>query len=86
MQLSIRVQPKANRNAIEVDGEKVTVRVTAAPEGGKTDHAVVELLSKRLGLAKRRVSIVRGQKARDKTIQIDDLTQKEALAKLRLTK
>lgn len=86
MQLSIRVQPKANRNAIEVDGEKVTVRVTAAPEGGEANDAVVELLSKRLGLAKRRVSIVRGQKARDKTIQIDDLTQKEALAKLRLTK
>ncbi|MCH9039690.1 MAG: DUF167 domain-containing protein [Chloroflexi bacterium] len=80
MQMKIRVQPKAGRNAIEVAGDKVTVRVTAAPEGGKANDAVVELLAKRLGVAKGRVSIVRGHKSRDKTVLIDDVTLEEVLA------
>ena len=50
MELDIRVQPRASRNAIEVDGERMTVRVTAAPEGGKANDAVVALLAKRLGV------------------------------------
>ena len=80
MQMKIRVQPKAGRNAIEVAGDKVTVRVTAAPEGGKANYAVVALLAKRLGVAKGRVSIVRGHKSRDKTVLIDDVTLEEVLA------
>lgn len=80
MQTKIRVQPKAGRNAIEVAGDKVTVRVTAAPEGGKANDAVVALLAKRLGVAKGRVSIVRGHKSRDKTVLIDDVTLEEVLA------
>ncbi|MCI0886988.1 MAG: DUF167 domain-containing protein [Chloroflexi bacterium] len=80
MQMKIRVQPKAGRNAIEVAGDKVTVRVTAAPEGGKANDAVVALLAKRLGVAKGRVSIVRGHKSRDKTVLIDDVTLEEVLA------
>ncbi|MCI0841354.1 MAG: DUF167 domain-containing protein, partial [Chloroflexi bacterium] len=74
MQMKIRVQPKAGRNAIEVAADKVTLRVTAAPEGGKANDAVVALLAKRLGVAKGRVSIVRGHKSRDKTVLIDDVT------------
>ena len=80
MQMKIRVQPKAGRNAIEVAGDKVTLRVTAAPEGGKANDAVVALLAKRLGVAKGRVGIVRGHKSRDKTVQIDDGTLEEVLA------
>ncbi|MCI0795553.1 MAG: DUF167 domain-containing protein [Chloroflexi bacterium] len=80
MQTKIRVQPKAGRNAIEVAGDKVTLRVTAAPEGGKANDAVVALLAKRLGVAKGRVSIVRGHKSRDKTVLIDDVTLEEVLA------
>ncbi|MCI0822691.1 MAG: DUF167 domain-containing protein, partial [Chloroflexi bacterium] len=59
---------------------KVTLRVTAAPEGGKANDAVVALLAKRLGVAKGRVSIVRGHKSRDKTVLIDDVTLEEVLA------
>ena len=83
MQLKVRVQPKANHNLIEVVGDTVTIRVTAAPEGGKANDAVVALLAKRLGIAKSRLSIVRGQRARDKTVRIDDLKLEEALSVLR---
>ena len=48
MEFDIRVQPKAGRNCVEIDGDKVTARVTAAPEDGKANDAVVALLAKRL--------------------------------------
>ena len=82
MEFDIRVQPKAGRNSVEIDGDKVTARVTAAPEGGKANDAVVALLAKRLKVAKRRVHIVRGHKARDKRLRIEDMTAGEVFARL----
>ena len=45
MEFDIRVQPKAGRNSVEIDGDKVTARVTVAPEDGKANDAVVALQS-----------------------------------------
>ena len=74
LELDIRVQSRASRNAIEIDGERITVRVTAAPESGKANNAVVALLAKRLGVPKRIVQIVRGHKSRDKRISIEGVS------------
>ena len=82
MKLDIRVQPRASRNAVEIDGERITVRVTAVPESGKANDAVVALLAKRLGVPKRSVQIVRGHKSRDKRISIDGISSKESLSRL----
>ena len=82
MQLDIRVQPRASRNAIEIDGERITVRVTVAPESGKANDAVVVLLAKRLGVPKRGVQIVRGHKSRDKRIRIDNISSADAIERL----
>ena len=82
MEFDIRVQPKAGRNSVEVNGDKVTARVTAAPEGGKANEAVVALLAKQLKIAKGRVHIVRGHKARDKRLHIEDMTTSEVFARL----
>ena len=82
LELDIRVQPRASRNAVEIDGERITVRVTALPESGKANNAVVALLAKRLGIAKRSVQIVRGHKSRDKRISIDGMLASQALKSL----
>ena len=82
MELDIRVQPKAGRNGVEVDGDRVTVRVTAAPEGGKANAAVVALLAKRLKVARGRVRIVRGHKGREKRVRIEGITPGEFFARL----
>ena len=79
LELDIRVQPRASRNAIEIDGERITVRVTAAPESGKANDAVVALRAKRLGVPKRSVQIVRGHKSRDKRIRIEGISAAETL-------
>ena len=82
MEIDIRVQPRASRNAIEIDGERMTVRVTAAPESGKANDAVVALLAKRLGVPKRSVQIVRGYKSRDKGIRIEGISSVDAIERL----
>ena len=86
LELDIRVQPRASRNAIEVDGERpnvrITVRVTAAPEGGKANDALVALLAKHLRVPKRSVQIVRGHKSRNKRIRIEGISSKESLTRL----
>ena len=84
LELDIRVQPRASRNAVEIDGERITVRVTAAPESGKANDAVVALLAKRLGVPKRSVQIVQGHKSRDKRISIEGVSAADAMKRLQL--
>ncbi len=40
--------PAQGSNAIDVNGEHITVRVTAASEGGKANAAVIALLDRRV--------------------------------------
>ena len=47
MEFDIRVQPKAGRNSVEVDGDRIIERITATLESGKVNDAVA-LLAKRL--------------------------------------
>jgi uncharacterized protein (TIGR00251 family) len=72
--LEVRVQPRARRDEIagERDG-RLLVRVTAPPVDGKANAAVRRLLASRLGIPLRRVTVVRGEAARDKLIEIDGL-------------
>ena len=79
LELDIRVQSRASRNAVEIDSERITVRVTAVPESGKANDAVVALLARRLGVPKRSVQIVRGHKSRDKRIRIEGVSAAETL-------
>ena len=78
MEIDIKVQPKARRNSVEIDG----VRVTASPEKGKANEAVVALMAKQLEIAKGRVKVVRGHKERNKRLCIDGLTAAQVFAHL----
>jgi uncharacterized protein (TIGR00251 family) len=73
--LSLRVTPKARRNAIEglrdgADGPLLAVAVNAPPEDGKANAAVIDLIAKALGLPKSAVTLAQGGKSRQKTLQI----------------
>ncbi len=82
-QLEVRVQPRAKRNALEaVEGQALKAYVTAPPEGGKANDALVALLSKALGVAKGRVHIVRGHRGRRKLVRIEEMAEPEARRRL----
>ena len=76
IRLRLKVAPKAKRNEIggwldEPDGGKaLKVAVTAAPEDGKANAAVIALLAKEWGVAKSAISVVSGATDRRKLVEI----------------
>lgn len=69
--LVLRVTPKARRNAVTLgDADSLRVHVTAAPENGKANAAVIRLLSRALNVPKSRLEIARGASGRDKLLRI----------------
>ena len=82
--LDVRVQPKAKQNSIDVlkDGT-VRIRVTAAPERGKANYAVIQVLAKRLGVARSTITVRRGTTSRLKTLHIEGLDAEEVYERLR---
>lgn len=82
--ISVRVQPKASRNACTVDaGEKIRIAVAAPPVDGKANAAVLAYLAEIVGAPKRCVRLIRGETSRDKVIAIDGLSKDEVLSRLR---
>lgn len=72
--ISIRVQPRASRN--EVVGERdgvVLIRVAAPAEEGRANEAVRKLLAKRARVPRGAVTLVRGERSRDKVVEIADV-------------
>ena len=47
------------------------VAVTAPPEGGKANAALIKLMSRTLKLAKSRISITSGETSRNKMLMLD---------------
>lgn len=79
---SVRVQPKASADRIVGEhGGALKITVTAAPEKGKANAAVIALLSEKLGIPKSAIEIVRGETSRLKTVRIRGLTT-ESLSRL----
>lgn len=74
--LPVRVQPRSRFNALAGlrDGVLI-VRVTAPPLDGRANDAVCELLAAVLGVRRSSLTILRGERARDKVIAIDGLDQ-----------
>lgn len=83
--LQIKVSPKSSRNAIQGwNGEALKIAVTAAPERGKANEAVIALLAKQLGIAKSRISVTSGHTQPRKTVSIAGLDTHALRARLGL--
>lgn len=69
-EIAVRVTPAARRNAVTVEEGAIRVSVTAVPEDGKATAAVVKLLSRAMGVAPSRLTLIRGATARDKVFRL----------------
>lgn len=79
--IDVRVVPRAKRD--EVAGERdgrVLVRIAAPPVDGAANAALCAFVAKLAGVPKRRVSVVRGETSRDKTVQVEGLAEAELRA------
>ncbi|MBB4443129.1 MULTISPECIES: DUF167 domain-containing protein [Rhizobium] len=77
LRLAVRLTPNGGRDAfdgVEADaaGEAfLKARVTAVPEKGKANKALILLIAKSLRIPKSSVSLVSGETARKKILRID---------------
>lgn len=79
----VRVRPRARANRIEgVREGLLLLSVSAAPVDSAANEAVILVLSKALGVAKSRLSLVRGHKSRDKIVAVMQLSLEEITARL----
>jgi len=58
------------------------VYVTAPPEDGRANEAVVEVLAERLGLKRRQVEIISGETNRNKVVRVTGLSAAQVEAAL----
>ena len=80
--IEIHVQPKASRDRVVTQGGAIKVYVTAVPEKGRANKAVVEVVARRLGVPKGTVSIVSGERSRVKLLAIEGLSEVEVRRRL----
>lgn len=81
VKVRLRVQPRASRNAItgvteNGDGDLVLrIAVTAVPEDGKANAAVVKLLAKAWKMAKGNFAVISGKTDRNKVLMVSGSTK-----------
>ena len=77
--IRVRLQPRASSSRItgEKDGV-IQVRVTAPPVDGEANAALEKLIAKKLGIAKSKVKVVKGETSRENLLEIDGLGEEDA--------
>ena len=83
MILAIRVIPRSPQSAITGRrGEALVVRLAAPPVEGAANDALIEYLARVFDRPKRDVTILAGEKSRDKRVRIDGIDDEAATARL----
>lgn len=68
---AVRAQPRARREGLSLDGDRLVARVNAPPVDGRANEAVRRMLAAALGVAPSRLTLLRGETARDKLFRLD---------------
>jgi uncharacterized protein (TIGR00251 family) len=81
--IEVRLRPGGNADELlgMVDGV-LQARVSAPPVDGKANKALCRLIAKQVGVAPSRVSVVRGEKSRQKLLLVEGLDGAKLRARL----
>jgi uncharacterized protein (TIGR00251 family) len=83
--IEVRLQPRASRDELVGLRDGVLhVRVCAPPLDGEANRALCRLLAGRAGIARTRVEVVRGVRARNKLVRVAGIGAAELYALLGL--
>jgi uncharacterized protein YggU (UPF0235/DUF167 family) len=81
--LPIWVKPGARSNSLDdVHDGALVVSVTAAPEGGKANEAIVDVLAKNLNLRRTQFQLLSGATARKKRFLITGIRREDLIARI----
>jgi len=72
--LKVKVATKASKNVIVgVRNGELLISVTAVPENGKANEAIIKLISKSFKCAKSKINLASGSKSKNKLFKIDEV-------------
>lgn len=70
--IDVRLRPRGGGDELlGLRDGVLQARVTAPPVEGRANKALCRLIAKRVGVAPSRVSVVRGEKGRDKVVRVE---------------
>ena len=77
IQFAAAIQPRASRNQIlGIHNQCLKIKLTSPPVDGAANQACTKFLAKAFGISPSRVSIVKGETSRNKTIQFEGMDTK----------
>lgn len=69
--LHLRIQPRAPRDLIDgLHGSRLRVRLQAPPVDDKANDALLRLLSEAFAVPRQSISLLHGDKSREKTVRV----------------
>ena len=81
--LSVKAQPGARRNGITGEhAGALKVAVTQAPEKGKANDAIIDVLVEALGLKRNQIELISGATSPQKKFLVTGLTRQELDARI----
>ena len=83
IEVALHVQPRARRNEITgIHNGALKLKVVAPPVEDAANRAVVQFFASLLKIPKSRLTIISGQKSRDKVLRIEGISQTDLLSRL----
>ena len=71
--IKLKITPRAKQNKVTGwQGDILKVQISAPPVGGKANEELIKFLSKEWKVAKSEIVILKGEKSREKILQISD--------------
>lgn len=68
--INIRVIPRAKKNLVKIEPDRLKVYLTAPPQDGKANKLLIEVLAEYYQVKKKQILILRGEKSQDKVVEI----------------
>jgi uncharacterized protein (TIGR00251 family) len=83
VELSVFVVPRSSRYEIAgIHNNALRIKLTSPPVDNEANVQCCNFIAKQLGIAKRQVSIIRGNTSRQKVLRIEGVTEREVREKV----
>ena len=72
--IRLKIIPRSSENKIVGESEDgvLKIKLTAPPVEGEANKKLIEFLSKEWGMAKSKIQIIKGEKSKNKIVEIED--------------
>jgi uncharacterized protein (TIGR00251 family) len=75
VRIHLHVQPGASLTEVAgLHGNRIKLRIQSPPVDGRANEAVVAWIAAKVGVPRRAVRLVRGEKSREKTVEVSGVT------------